>query len=89
MTNSSVATRSNQTMHNCARTYCQGYWSGYRSGSITQIDVASNGPCFHGMQKLIIGTVTAPPGSTVSNLRTTPITNETAFDQHMKEGEHT
>jgi hypothetical protein len=52
MTNSSVTTRPKQTMHNCPRTYCQGYWSGYRSGWITQIDVAGNGPCFPAMQKL-------------------------------------
>jgi hypothetical protein len=49
-----LSTRPNQTMQNCPRTYCQGYWTGYRSGRIEQIDVAGDGPCFPGMQKLIL-----------------------------------
>jgi hypothetical protein len=48
------AARPNQTMQNCPRTYCQGDWSGYRAGWIEQIDVAGNGPCFPGMQQLIL-----------------------------------
>ena len=55
MTNSSVTTRPNQTMQSCPRTYCQGYWSGYRSGWNENLDGDANGPCFPGMQQSILG----------------------------------
>ena len=54
LTNSSVTTRPNQTMQNCPRTYCQGYWAGYRVGWNEELDVDANGPCFPGMQQLIL-----------------------------------
>jgi hypothetical protein len=53
MTNSSVTTRPNETMQSCPRTYCQGNWDGYRVGWNDDLRDA-NGPCFPGMQQLIL-----------------------------------
>ena len=41
-------------MQNCPRTYCQGYWAGYKSGWNDQLDGDANGICFPGMQQLIL-----------------------------------
>ncbi|MFY9795605.1 MAG: hypothetical protein WAJ93_07940 [Candidatus Nitrosopolaris sp.] len=41
-------------MQNCPRTYCQGYWAGYRSGWNDNLDGDANGQCFPGMQQLIL-----------------------------------
>ena len=54
LTNSSVTTRPNQTMQNCPRTYCHGYWAGYRVGWSDELDIDANGPCFPRMQQLIL-----------------------------------
>jgi len=34
--------------------YCHGYWAGYRVGWNEELDVDANGPCFPGMQQLIL-----------------------------------
>jgi hypothetical protein len=41
-------------MQNCPRTYCQGYWAGYRVGRNEELDVDADGRCFPGMQQLIL-----------------------------------
>jgi hypothetical protein len=38
----------------CPRTYCQGYWAGYRVGWNNELDGDANGQCFPGMQQLIL-----------------------------------
>ena len=67
-------------MRNCPRTYCQGYWAGYKSGWNENLGDA-NGSCFPGMEQLILA-------KCISGVRLDSIDYKGGWEQAVSDGQN-